>query len=163
TCPDFRTNTLGTCKHVEAVLAALSQEAPATVRQRKATVTQPEVFLSYGEQLRLGLHLPPRHSDQLRDLAARFFDGKGLWKDGEQYGALIEAVNGVPEQVTIFSDALEFIDRENERREMAQREQALASELEQGRLDLNLLRVPLYPYQTRGALFLAYRGRSILG
>src|SRR5437899_11121666 len=53
TCPDFRTNTLGTCKHVEAVLAALSQEAPATVRQRKAAVTQPEVILSYGEQLRL--------------------------------------------------------------------------------------------------------------
>src|SRR5262249_7622242 len=26
TCPDFRTNTLGTCKHVEAVLAALREE-----------------------------------------------------------------------------------------------------------------------------------------
>src|SRR5512140_3700412 len=53
-CPDFRTNTLGTCKHIEAVLAALSQEAPATMRQRKAAVTQPEVYLSYGEQLSLG-------------------------------------------------------------------------------------------------------------
>src|SRR5690242_2802463 len=163
TCPDFRTNTLGTCKHVEAVLAALSQEAPATIRQRKAAVTQPEVYLSYGEQLRLGIHLPPRHSDQLGDLAARFFDGKGLWKDGDDYAALVEAVNGVPEQVTLLSDAMEFIDRETERREMARREQELVRQLDAGQLDLDLLRVPLYPYQTRGALFLAYRGRSILG
>jgi superfamily II DNA or RNA helicase len=163
TCPDFRTNTLGTCKHVEAVLAALSQEAPATIRQRKATVTQPEVFLSYGEQLRLGIHLPPRHSDQLRELAERFFDGNGLWKDGDNYAALIEAINGVPEQVTLFSDAMEFIDRDTERREMARREQELVRQLEQGQLEVNLLKVPLYPYQTRGALFLAHRGRSILG
>jgi superfamily II DNA or RNA helicase len=163
TCPDFRTNTLGTCKHIEAVLAALSQEAPATIRQRKASVTQPEVYLSYGEQLRLGLHLPPRHSDQLGDLAARFFDGKGLWKDGDDYAALVEAINGVPEQVTLLSDAMEFIDRETERREMARHEQERVRQLEAGQLDLNLLRVPLYPYQLRGALFLAYRGRSILG
>jgi SNF2 family DNA or RNA helicase len=163
TCPDFRTNTLGTCKHVEAVLAALREETPAALRQRKAAVTQPEVFLSYGEQLRLGLHLPPRHSDQLHALAERFFDAHGLWKDGDNYAALIEAVNGVPEQVTLFSDAMEFIDREMERREMAQREQALVEQLDQGRLTLDLLKGPLYPYQVRGALFLAYRGRSILG
>jgi superfamily II DNA or RNA helicase len=163
TCPDFRTNTLLTCKHIEAVLAALSREAPATLRQRKAAVTQPEVFLSYGEQLRLGIHLPPRHSDPLRELADHFFDGRGLWKNGDDYAALIESINGVPEQVTLFSDAMEFIDREIERREMAQREQGLVEQLDLGRLELSLLREPLYPYQTRGALFLAYRGRSILG
>src|SRR5207302_2608617 len=50
-----------------------------------------------------------------------------------------------------------------ERREMSEREQVLVRELEAGRLDLDLLREPLYPYQMRGALFAAYRGRSILG
>src|SRR5579884_3136592 len=45
TCPDFRTNTLRTCKHIEAVLGSLGEEAPARLRRRKATVTQPEVFL----------------------------------------------------------------------------------------------------------------------
>lgn len=163
TCPDFRKNTLGTCKHVEAVLAALSEEAPPALRQRKAAVTYPEVYLSYGEQLRLGLHLPPRHSDQVATLAARFFDTKGLWKGGDAYSDFVEAVNGVPEQVTIFSDAMEFVDREIERGEMARREEALVKQLELGRLPLELLTVPLYAYQMRGALFLAYRGRAILG
>lgn len=162
-CPDFRTNTLGTCKHIEAVLTALREEAPAQLRTRKAEVTRPEVYLHYGEQLRVGIHLPSRHSDQLRELAERFFDAKGFWKAAGRYDDLIQAVQTVPEQVTIFSDAMEFMDREIEHREMAQREQQLVEQLELNRLSLDLLKVPLYPYQVRGALFAAYRGRCILG
>jgi superfamily II DNA or RNA helicase len=163
TCPDFRTNTLGTCKHVEAVLAALSEETPPRLRQRKAAVVHPEVYLSYGEQLRLGLHLPPRHSDRLREVAETFFDAHGLWKGGDRYDDVVTALDTVPEHVTIFSDAMEFIERETDRREMAGREQELVAQLERGELRLDLLKVPLYPYQVRGALFAAYRGRCILG
>src|SRR4051812_49753947 len=67
-CPDFKTNTLGTCKHIEAVLAVLRDSAPPTVRRRKADVKEPEVHLHYGEQLRPMLLLPPRHSHQLQHL-----------------------------------------------------------------------------------------------
>jgi SNF2 family DNA or RNA helicase len=162
-CPDFRTNTLGTCKHIEAVLAVLGQEVPVQLRQRKAAVTRPEVYLNYGEQLLPGLHLPPRCSDPLRDLANRFFTPGGLWKGEDGYEELIHTIENVPEQVTIFSDAMEFMEREIERREMAQREQELLGQLEHGELHLDLIRVPLYPYQVRGALFSAYRGRCILG
>jgi SNF2 family DNA or RNA helicase len=165
-CPDFRTNTLGTCKHIEAVLASLREETPPQLRRRKAAVTHPEIYLHYGEQLRIGLHLPPRHSDPLRALAEAFFDPRGLWKGGDAYQKLIELVESVPEQVTIFSDAMEFMEREIERHEMAQRERELLAQLEAGEapeLLRDLLRVPLYPYQMRGALFLACRGRSILG
>ncbi len=162
-CPDFKTNTLGTCKHIEAVLAALRAEAPAQLRQRKAAVTRPEISLHYGEQLCPVLHLPPRHSDALGTLAERFFAPNGRWKGGEQYHALIEAVQKVPEDVTLFSDAMEFMEREIERREMAEREQVLVRQLEAGILHLDLIKVPLYPYQVRGALFAAYRGRCILG
>src|SRR5262249_28572078 len=163
TCPDFRKNTLGTCKHIEAVLAVLQAEIPAQLRSRKATVTRPEVYLQYGEQLRLGIHLPPRYSDQLRALAARFFDERGLWKPAGWDGDLGEALETVPEQVTIFSDAMEFMDREIERREMAQREKDLLAQLEAGRLEFDVLKAPLYPYQVRGALFAAHRGRCVLG
>ncbi len=162
-CPDFRTNTLGTCKHIEAVLAALRDETPTPLRRRKAAVTRPEVYLHYGEQLHLGLHLPPRHSDKLRELAETFFDTQGAWKGDGRYDDLIEALDTVPEQITIFSDAMEFMDREIERREMAERETELVKQLELNRLELNLLKVPLYHYQLRGALFAAYRGRCILG
>jgi superfamily II DNA or RNA helicase len=163
TCPDFRTNTLGTCKHIEAVLAALREETPAPMRRRKAAVTRPEVYLHYGEQLRLGLHLPERHSDKLGELARTFFDAQGLWKGGERYDHLIDALHTVSEQVTVLSDAMEFMERAIEHREMANREKELVEQLEHGQLKLDLLKVPLYPYQMHGALFAAYRGRCILG
>src|SRR6185295_3700693 len=50
-----------------------------------------------------------------------------------------------------------------EQREMLRREAEQVARLERGDLQLDLLKVPLYPYQTRGVLFLAYRGRCILG
>ena len=40
TCPDFKSNTLGTCKHIEAVLESLRDDAPAQVRSRKSTFTR---------------------------------------------------------------------------------------------------------------------------
>jgi SNF2 family DNA or RNA helicase len=163
TCPDFKSNTLGTCKHIEAVLELLKDDLPAHLQKKKATFTRPEVYLHYGDQLRLGLHLPPRHSDKLAQLAQRFFDEKHLWSGRGRYEDLVAAVEAVPEEVTVMSDALDFIDREIERAEMLRREQEWLAQLDQGTLDLKLLTVPLYDYQTRGALFLACRGRSILG
>ena len=163
TCPDFKSNTLGTCKHVEAVIDHLQTELPAHLQKKKAAVTRPEIYLHYGEQLRLGIHLPARHSDKLAKLATAYFDEKGLWSGKGKFRDLIRDVEEVPEEVSFHSDALDFADREIERAEMLACEQEWMKQLEAGTLDLKLLSVPLYDYQTRGALFLACRGRSILG
>ena len=59
------------------------------------------MYLHYGEQLRLGLHLPPRHSDKLARLAQSYFDDKGLWSGRGKYQDLVRDVEAVPEDVTI--------------------------------------------------------------
>jgi len=163
TCPDFKSNTLGTCKHVEAVLDHLKDEIPPHLRKKKAAITRPEIVLHYGEQLLLEIHLPARNSDKLAKLAATYFDERGLWSGRGKFRALIHDVEDVPEEVSFHSDALDFADREIERAEMLIREQEWLALLDAGTLDLNLLTVPLYDYQMRGVLFLACRGRSILG
>ncbi|MCS7271195.1 MAG: SWIM zinc finger domain-containing protein, partial [Gemmataceae bacterium] len=162
-CPDYRVNTLGTCKHIEAVLEKLRQEVPDHLRKRKAPVTQPEIYLRYKEQLQLAILLPPRRSDGLQRLADEFFSDQGLWRGGRRFSALLQAIDKVPEQILVRSDALDYIDREIERDEMLAKEQQWLALLEAGRLPWTLLRVPLYDYQLRGAIFLACRGRSILG
>jgi superfamily II DNA or RNA helicase len=162
-CPDFKANTLGTCKHIEAVLEHLREELPPNLQQKKATVTRPEVYLHYGDPLRPGLHLPARHSDKLARLALKFFDDKLLWSGKGRFDDLVPDIERVPEEVIVLSDAMDFIDREVERAEMRRREQEWVRQLDAGTLDLHLLDEPLYDYQTRGALFLACRGRSILG
>src|SRR5258708_4228999 len=72
-CPDFKSNTLGTCKHIEAVLETLKADLPPHLQKKKAVISRPELFLHYGERLLLGLHLPPRHSDKLAKLAGMYF------------------------------------------------------------------------------------------
>ena len=71
-------------------------------------------------------------------------------------------MEAVPEEVTVISDALDFIDREIERARDG-RTRTGANSWRRSRLEPPLLNVPLYDYQVRGALFLACRGRSILG
>jgi SNF2 family DNA or RNA helicase len=165
-CPDFKANTLGTCKHIEAVLERLQSDGEP-VKRRKAVVTRPEVSLDYGAaQLRLRLQLPPRHSDPLDQLTKRFFDEPGFWNGRQNYPDLIAAIESVPEQVTVMSDAMEFIDREIERSDLARREKELLAELESDGEQSpfrDLLKLPLYNFQARGAIFLACRARSILG
>lgn len=163
TCPDFKQNTLGTCKHVEAVLAHLRDSLPAHLTQKKAPVTQPQVYLHYGSPPRLGIHLPARKSDKLAALARKYFDEKGLWNGKGRFEAFVDDVRAVPESVTVSAEAMDFIEREVERTEMLAKERDWLDALDADRLDLPLLPVPLYDYQIRGALFLACRGRAILG
>ena len=70
-CPDFKTNTLGTCKHIEAVLDHLKMTLLRRIsRRRKAVVTRPEIALHYGEQICSSkFTCPLRHSDKLAKLA----------------------------------------------------------------------------------------------
>ncbi len=163
TCPDFKANTLGTCKHILAVLDELKDELPANLQKKKAVIVRPELYLHYGESLQLGIHLPLRHSDKLTALAKKFFDERGFWSGRGRFEDLIAAVEIVPEEVTVMSDALDFVDREVERVEMRRREADWLEQLGAGTLEWNLLKVPVYDFQMRGALFLACRGRSILG
>lgn len=166
TCPDFRSNTLGTCKHIEAVLDR-AQADGEPVRRRRAAVTRPEVDLDYSApQLRLRLFLPPRHSEKLRELSEKYFDASGLWNGKQTEMDLIHAIHLVPEPVTVTQNAMEFVARESERRELLAREAELLAELDSkgdAATIRRLLKAPLYDYQARGAIFLACRGRAILG
>jgi SNF2 family DNA or RNA helicase len=163
TCPDYRSNTLGTCKHIELVQESLKGNQPAHVQRKKAPITVPELYLHYGETLELGLHVPPRHTDQLGKLAKRYFNERGLWSGRGRYEDFLDDANEVPEPINMVNDALEFLDREIERDTMTKREAEWLKLLDDEELDWKLLNIDPYPYQWRGAIFLACRGRCILG
>ncbi|MEZ6143710.1 MAG: SNF2-related protein [Zavarzinella sp.] len=167
TCPDYRSNTLGTCKHIEAVLNAVAADAPEQVKSRKAAVTRPELILDYtGERLRLKMRLPGRTSDQLTHLLQKYFNEEGYWNGVHRWDEFVDAMEKVPEQITVASDAMDFLDREIELANLRQQESVWLQELaeigDQATVR-QVLNVPLYDYQAHGAIFLACRGRSILG
>jgi len=74
-CPDFAVNTLGTCKHVEAVLHKLRRKK--SHRQTLKEGFQPEysaVTLRYGLKRRAVFLLGAKAGVQLRSLVSEFFD-----------------------------------------------------------------------------------------
>src|SRR5205807_6807801 len=57
-CPDFRTNTLGTCKHILRVLAKLKRRFTAAELQRPYKRKTIVVHIRYGDRAALRLLLP---------------------------------------------------------------------------------------------------------
>ena len=86
TCPDFATNLIGTCKHVEAVLHHLRTDAP---RRWKRALGEPlpagYLHLVFEPEESVGIRLPEGARPAERRLAARFFG-----PDGRLRGALEE-------------------------------------------------------------------------
>ncbi|MGH7150759.1 MAG: SWIM zinc finger family protein, partial [Planctomycetota bacterium] len=66
TCPDFESNLLGTCKHIEAVLYRLRRtlKGPARSLLREPS-PRPHVYLSYGAEVEVRLLEPPRREEGL--------------------------------------------------------------------------------------------------
>src|SRR5215475_7827771 len=59
-CPDFRKNTLGTCKHILHALERVRRQFPESARSRPYRQREICVHLSYNKDLVLRILLPPR-------------------------------------------------------------------------------------------------------
>ena len=168
-CIDHRVNGLGTCKHIEGVLAALGRRkgfrAAAAVGNSRIEVLldrrgepKPAVLVPAGEA---------RSLEAARRWLAPFLRPDGtLAPDPERVQALFSAWHVAPaairRQVRVsrhFVPWLERLRRERERE--AARAQFLA-EVECGAASFDLLAHPLLPYQREGMLHLAFTERALL-
>jgi superfamily II DNA or RNA helicase len=163
-CPDFAVNTLGTCKHIEAMLMRVrrGRKAPPRAAYQR---TRASVALQYGDTIEVRLHLPASPSAGLRSLAAAYFDPEGLLPRERfpQFGEILDVLRKLDDRSVIYSDVLEYIDRENEIAEGLELEGKLLAKLKRGQDPLaGVLKTALLPYQARGAVFAACRGRVAL-
>ena len=167
-CPDYATNELGTCKHIEFALATLMRKRGA--KRAFARGYQPafsELYLrndgTRAVYFRPGTDCPAA----ARKAASALFDQSRDGQLPERYfGALERFVSTVAEtghELRAYDDALDFV---ASRRDAIRREAALAELFPRGMSDpklAKLLKVPLYPYQTEGALFAVRAGRALIG
>src|SRR5262249_11992668 len=79
TCPDFATNTLGTCKHTEFTPAALERRrgGPAALKAGFQPAYS-EVFLEYGAQRKVRFRPGSDCPVEVARLAARYFGPDGI-------------------------------------------------------------------------------------
>jgi len=79
TCPDYHTNTIGTCKHIEGVLANLEKEFADEWEEFIAhapPITQ--MYVHHAEQTTVRVTLPFPKGKRLNSLLARYFDAEGI-------------------------------------------------------------------------------------
>ena len=168
TCPDFATNDLGTCKHIEFTLAKLEAR-----RGGKAALTrgfQPEyseIWLDYAGMRRVRFRAGKGCPPALLAQAAQLFDasaGGALPRDRlDGLDALVRTAQRSGHELRCYDDVWQFIAqiRDGERRQAT-----LAEAYPKGAMDktlAKLLKVKLYPYQAEGALFAARAGRALIG
>ena len=67
-CPDFRTNTLGTCKHILHALHKVRQRFSAAIRRRPYRRERSLLYLHYGSDLALRLETPDRLAPEIEPL-----------------------------------------------------------------------------------------------
>lgn len=167
-CLDYATNELGTCKHIEFVLARLEQKRGAkTAFARGYQPPFSELYLrndgGRAIHFRAGTDCPPA----VREAAAGLFDeARGGVLRVEDFAALerfMAATAKSAHELRAYDDALDFLAG---RRDARQRAEKLDKLLRSGRDAFplkRLLKVPLYPYQADGALFAVRAGRALIG
>jgi len=164
-CPDFAVNTLGTCKHIEALLLRLGKRYGRTLGSRKFARARASISLQYGETIAVRLRLPADPSPGLRKLAGEYFDAAGLLRPEHfrSFHQVIDVFRQADLDAVIYSDVLEYLDRENEVADGLDLERKLLAKLRRGQHPLDgILKTKLLPYQELGAIFAACRGRVVL-
>jgi len=161
-CLDFKTNRLGTCKHIEAVIRTVGKKRGARKAFKDGYVPPyTAVYLYYGEARQVRIRIGTDNAEQFAALARDYFDDKYVLKPkaGNQIETFLQKAAAIDGGFRCYDDALAFIlaERESDRR----RELVTAKYSAPESLD-GLLKTKLYPYQRSGILFAVEAGRALI-
>ena len=163
-CPDFATNELGTCKHIEAVLHRLRKRGDF---KHLLTQTPPlaSVYLDWEAKTAPVIRLQAGAASDagLDQILAEHFDADGRFRlripdDFLRFANLV-AHRG---DLDLGEDALDYARRLAEDAVRAARAKEIGQQIRAGGDRLPGIRAKLYPYQVEGIAFLAGRGRALL-
>ncbi len=155
-CMDFRTNRLGTCKHIEAVRIWLDD------RHKKVPVVNPpysSLYISYRGDRCVCLRIGSSHWAEMKELSEGWFgeDGKALDGSLQRMAEFIARAKEIDPDFRCYPDVTDYL---AEMKDAAYRERYLAG-VTDSELD-KLLKTRLYPYQKEGIRFAFGKGKSIL-
>ena len=162
-CPDFAQNRLGTCKHIEAVLGRIKKRG---VRGGKKTPPVAVVHLAWdvpdAPRVRLGGAISAI-SAASRAVLARHFDANGLLRGSlpDAWFALHIDVESLTD-VTLGEDAADHAHRAAEDAIHRDRAGRIVAEMTNHGRQMPGMKLPLLPYQVKGAAFLAATGKALL-
>lgn len=166
-CPDFRINYLGTCKHIEFTLSKLMRRRGAkNIFKNGYILPYSEVYLSYGPKRQVRVKVGKDTPAEILSYFKEFFDTIGVLKE-EQIPNFTEFLNGLPSkgnhEVRCYDDVMEYI---ADHQDAEHRRSVVRSHFKKGidsPIFRRILKTDLYPYQREGALFAVNAGRCLIG
>src|SRR5437867_2064732 len=159
-CPDFRTNTLGACKHILHVAAKLKRRFTAAQLKQPYIRKTVGVHVQYRDRAALRLLLPDRLDPEAAEVLGKLRD-----RDIDDVADLlkrIQCLERLGHAVHIYPDAEEFIQRRLLLDRIARRAAEIRRQPESHPLRRDLLKAELLPYQLDGIAFAAGAGRAVL-
>ncbi|MDZ4850173.1 MAG: DEAD/DEAH box helicase [Pirellulaceae bacterium] len=163
-CPDFRTNQLGTCKHVlrvqETIEKKFSQQTLAKPYRRKNL----SLRMHYGDindpTIGLRWNLPSEPNEEVRSLLGKLRDQSTT--DVATTMKLLRSLERSGQEVNVYPDAETFIEYGLIQQSLAEKAAEIRKNPKKHPLRKELLKVELLPYQLDGIAFAVGNGRAIL-
>ncbi|HEY5367469.1 MAG TPA: DEAD/DEAH box helicase [Hanamia sp.] len=162
-CYDFKTNQLGTCKHIEAVLIFIHKRpALRKALNQPYSTSYSSMYMEYRGERKIMVRAGTENEAEYKKLWKPYIDKKGCLneKGFEKIDTILQKAFKINPSFRCYEDALSHIIH---LREKKQRKDFLRPYFEKKNLpEIKSLKVKPFPYQTEGILFCAAAGRSIL-
>jgi hypothetical protein len=159
-CPDFRTNALGTCKHILHVTEKVRKRFAAATIQQPYIRSHVSLRMHYGEDFGLRFNPPTRRNPAVTEIIGDLVDQSTT--DVRDVMRRIDALETKGRDLQIYPDAEDFIQRALTCEHLTRRCQEIRRDPAGHPLREELLNVSLLPYQLDGIAFAASAGRAIL-
>ncbi len=156
-CMDFKSNQLGTCKHIEAVkhwMATNHLQADPTLPPYTA------VYLSYVQGRKVCIRIGSEKREEFLRLTSEYFDANHVLRPDCLYSfsTFLSRARKISDTFRCYQDVYQYIleIRDRRRREKLVEEKCTDTELD------HLLNTTLYSYQKEGIRFAIRAGKSII-
>jgi len=159
-CPDFRKNTLGTCKHVLFVMNKVRELFPTWKRIAPFIPSTAAVYLTYGNDIELHLQVP-QNVDKAFDTMLAPCLGKPVMNI-HGFTKAISECTALGMDIVMYPDAEQYINIRLHQQNLSKLVTEIRRAPERHPLRKSLLKVELLPYQMDGIAFVAGTGRAVL-
>jgi superfamily II DNA or RNA helicase len=169
TCPDYKSNLIGTCKHIEGVLISLEKEHGKKLKKLAAERPRgTQIYLHHATDITVRVALPLPDRAPIKELLNRYFDPSGLLVGSplQTLPSLLSAIESLPTRdkplVRVNEAVIEYLSLLQDREEVQQQKEWFLDQVKRGRRTFDVLSTKLYPYQEQGAMHLAFGRRAML-
>lgn len=169
-CPDHSVNRLGTCKHIEAVLHTIAKGKKRRFKiAAEEGQPQVEIYLDRrNDKIKILWPKRSRSRSRLRDLLEPFFssDGTLLVNPAASFPVLqrklAEAPKALRNKIRISQQIEPWLERQRQHANREKARKIFEKDVAKGKRTLDLVNMPLYPYQQQGMCHLAFTERALL-